>query len=98
MVLLSLILLARLTHAWAIIADGMCQVVISTDSRNLLRSKWIEVWQAIGATVAKCVRVGKKGKRRVLVNRASSVRPFESMVLICLFQLQSLLETRCLLR
>lgn len=98
MVPLSLILFAKLTHAWGIIADGQCQVVISTNSPNLLISKWAYVWEAIGATVAKCVRAGRKGKRKISIYRASSIRRSGSMALICVYQLYSLLETICLLR
>lgn len=96
MALLSLILLARLTHTWAVVADGKFQVVISTDSDSLLRSKWVYVWQAIGPTVAKYVRAGRKRKRKVYVFRASSIRRSESMLVIYLFQLHPLLETICL--
>lgn len=83
MVLLSSILLARLTHAWVIIADGKCQIVISTTSDNVLTTKWSFIWQTTESIVAKCVRAGKGGKAKISVPpRSSSIRHFESIILI----------------
>lgn len=42
------------------IADGKCQVYIETRS-NVLWARWFDVWEAVEATVAVCVRKGKWG-------------------------------------
>ncbi len=52
------------------IADGKCQVVIDTEGPTI-RARWWDVWQAIEATVAVCVRDGKGGKSKVACEQST---------------------------
>ena len=49
------------------IADGKCQVVIDIPpALKIMETKWSSVWEAVEATVAKCVRARKGGKSGVV--------------------------------
>ena len=53
-----------LTYAWVVIADGKCQFVIDTEGLTV-RARWWDVWQALEATMAVCIRDGKGGNSKV---------------------------------
>ena len=61
LILPSSILLPILTHPGVMIAEFGCQVVISA-SGGMVKTQWGNVWLAIEATVAKCIRAGKGGR------------------------------------
>ena len=87
---------AKLTHAWVMIADGKCQVVISLQA-PYAKARWSSVWLAVEATVAVCVRAGKGGKAVVAVDCSLSIHFAKPILLILPLQLIHRGQFRCYL-